>query len=124
MNTTITVKAYNNRDTVETVVEFVADQITVDNEEVEQPLSFKLSQNYPNPFNPTTMINYELANASDVKLEIFDMLGRKVQTLVNTRKTAGIHNAIFDASALSSGIYIYRLQAGSYLKTRKMMLIK
>ncbi|MDR9417611.1 T9SS type A sorting domain-containing protein [Gracilimonas sp.] len=124
VNTTMTVRAYNERDTAETIVEFVADEITVGNEDVEKPNQFKLAQNYPNPFNPTTKINFELANPADVQLEIFDLLGRKVQTLINTRKTAGEHHVVFDASALSSGIYIYRLRADNFTETRKMMLIK
>lgn len=88
--------------------------------------SFKLEQNYPNPFNPTTTIRYELPTASDVKLDVFDALGRKVATLVNGRKSAGSYAVTFDASryALASGTYFYRLQAGNAVETKKMLLVK
>lgn len=90
----------------------------------DSPKSFKLNQNYPNPFNPSTVISYQLAEGSDVTLTVFDMLGREVATLVNERKSSGSYQVNFDASALSSGMYIYRLQAGSKVFTQKMMLIK
>lgn len=88
------------------------------------PREFSLSQNYPNPFNPSTKISYSLPQTEMVTLEVFDMIGRKVATLVNTEMSAGVHQATFDASNLSSGMYLYRLQAGSFIKTEKMMLIK
>jgi hypothetical protein len=87
-------------------------------------LDYKLHQNYPNPFNPATTIGYQLPVASEVKLEIYDMLGRKVQTLVNERQAAGYRSASFNAASLASGVYFYKLQAGSYIETRKMMLVK
>ncbi|MFQ3598315.1 MAG: S8 family serine peptidase [Chloroherpetonaceae bacterium] len=90
----------------------------------EKPSAFKLMQNYPNPFNPATTITYQLAAFSDVKLEVFDVLGRKVATLVNARQTAGAHSVNFNASAFASGVYFYRLQAGSFVETKKMMLVK
>ncbi|MEX0721464.1 MAG: T9SS type A sorting domain-containing protein [Balneolaceae bacterium] len=83
-----------------------------------------LNQNYPNPFNPSTMISYQLPVNSEVSLKVFDMLGREVGELANGQKAAGTHTAHFDASNLSSGMYIYRLQAGSFTQTRKLMLIK
>ncbi len=88
------------------------------------PKDYALAQNYPNPFNPTTIILYDLPSASSVRLEVFDLLGRKVATLVNSRQPAGTHTYTLRANALSSGIYFYRLQAGDYVKTRKMMLVK
>ncbi|MCS6988881.1 MAG: T9SS type A sorting domain-containing protein [Chloroherpetonaceae bacterium] len=88
------------------------------------PKRFVLEQNYPNPFNPSTTIAYQLPVASDVKLEVFDMLGKKVATLVSGRQEAGAHSANFNASALSSGIYFYRLQAGGFAETKKMTLAK
>jgi hypothetical protein len=91
--------------------------------------AFHLAQNYPNPFNPTTTIRYEIPVTSDVKLEIFDVLGRKVSTLVNARLSAGQYDATFDASSLSSGVYFYRLQASGaanhhFIQTKKMILVK
>ncbi|MEX0722099.1 MAG: T9SS type A sorting domain-containing protein [Balneolaceae bacterium] len=88
------------------------------------PTEYSLQQNYPNPFNPTTQIRYGIPNAAEVRLEVFNMLGQKVTTLVNERKSAGWHNATFDASELSSGFYIYHIQAGEFASTKKLMLIK
>ncbi|WP_428235893.1 T9SS type A sorting domain-containing protein [Gracilimonas sp.] len=88
------------------------------------PKSFDLKQNYPNPFNPTTNITFDLPRAANVSLTVYDMLGRKVATLVNERMTAGTHTAAFDASRLASGMYIYRIEAGSFESIKKMMLIK
>ncbi len=85
---------------------------------------YALLQNYPNPFNPTTSITYELPKASDVSLKVFDMLGREVATLVNERQERGRYSATFNANTLSSGIYFYRLQAGNFVQTKKMMLVK
>jgi len=86
--------------------------------------TFQLSQNYPNPFNPSTIISYKLSAVSEVRLVIYDVLGRKVETLVDARQNPGSHSAIFDARGLPSGIYFYRLRAGSQTQTRKMVVIK
>lgn len=89
------------------------------------PTEFALQQNYPNPFNPSTNINFALPQASKVTLTVYDMLGRKVATLINGEQLqAANHSVKFDASALASGMYIYRIEAGSFVSTRKMMLIK
>lgn len=88
------------------------------------PDSFNLQQNYPNPFNPTTQITYELPHQADVRLEVFDMNGRQVATLVSQNVSAGIHTVNFNATNLSSGVYMYRLQAGATVFTRKLTLIK
>lgn len=88
------------------------------------PKELRLSQNYPNPFNPSTEIRFQLPESGDVRLEVYDMLGRNVTTLVDNRLTAGEHSVKFDASNLSSGMYIYRLQTGDTVLTRKMTLIK
>jgi hypothetical protein len=88
------------------------------------PTKFELSQNYPNPFNPTTTIRFSLPEASDVNLTLFNVLGQEIKTLVKEFKESGVHTINFDASDLNSGIYIYRLEAGSQTLTRKMTLIK
>jgi hypothetical protein len=85
---------------------------------------FKLSQNYPNPFNPTTQISYSIPSASRVLLEVYNVLGRKVATLIDGTQNAGSHNATFDASRLPSGIYYYKLQSQNFIETRAMTLIK
>lgn len=85
----------------------------------QRPLSFELEQNYPNPFNPATTITYSLPSAGQVKLEVFDMMGRKVMTLVNQQQGAGLYSVSLNASALSSGIYFYRLQAGAFMASKK-----
>jgi hypothetical protein len=83
-----------------------------------------LSQNYPNPFNPTTRISFELPSSQFVKLSVFNMLGQEVSTLLQTEMNAGSHFVNFDASQLSSGVYVYRLEAGGQVITRKMTLVK
>ncbi len=90
----------------------------------ERPKEFKLEQNYPNPFNPTTTIQFAVPSVSDVKLEVFNILGQKVASLVNRRMEAGLHTINFNATNLSSGVYFYRLQAGNFVQTKKMMLVK
>jgi hypothetical protein len=93
------------------------------------PSTFDISQNYPNPFNPTTSIKYQLPQVSDVKLLIYNVLGQKVRTLVNDRIEAGYHSVIWDGRndegrAVSSGVYIYRFEAGNFTRTMKLMLLK
>lgn len=90
----------------------------------EIPNKYFISQNYPNPFNPVTNIKFGLPNAGNVKLVVFDILGREVATLVNEFKTAGQYVADFDASMLSSGVYFYRIESGSFVETKKMLLVK
>ncbi len=88
------------------------------------PTAFKLEQNYPNPFNPTTIIEYSLPVESKVKLEIYDILGRKILVLVNKDQKAGKHSTIFNGGNLASGVYLYRIKAGNFTDTKKLMLIK
>ena len=88
------------------------------------PSEFVLEQNYPNPFNPVTFIRFALPEALPVRVEVFNMLGQPVATLVNEMKPAGYHTVSFDGSELSSGIYFYRLEAGSFSQLRKMILMK
>jgi hypothetical protein len=88
------------------------------------PSSFGLSQNYPNPFNPGTTIAYQIPTAAHVSLTVTDVIGRIVATLVDEEQEAGKKSVFFDASGLTSGLYFYRLQAGSFVETRKLLLVK
>jgi len=88
------------------------------------PGEFKLYQNYPNPFNPTTVIRYQLSASGLVSLKVFDVLGKEVATLINDVKPAGSYEVQFDASNLPSGIYFYKLSAGTFTETKKMVLIR
>ncbi len=88
------------------------------------PEQFELKQNYPNPFNPTTKIEFALPVKAKVVLNVYNILGEKIITLVNEEKDAGIHQVLFDARGLSSGIYLYKLQANDYVQTKKMILLK
>jgi hypothetical protein len=92
--------------------------------ELEIPQKFHLAQNYPNPFNPATTIEYSIHSDGFVKLSVFNAIGEEVRTLVSEFNKAGSYKEIFDAGNLSSGIYFYKLQAGSFVETRKMILLK
>lgn len=102
----------------------VQSEVTSNDTKVDLPAQFELLQNYPNPFNPTTVISYKIPEYSQVNIDVYDVLGGKVATLVNEFRPAGSHQAKFDAKGLSSGIYIYQLRAGSYSETKKMVLMR
>lgn len=88
------------------------------------PINYFLSQNYPNPFNPSTKFSYALPNTGMVQIKVFDLLGQEIITLVNEEKIAGNYEVNFNASNLPSGVYLYRIQSGSFMQTRKMILLK
>ena len=88
------------------------------------PTEFSLMQNYPNPLNPATVVSYQLPAVTDVRLAVYDLLGREVAMLVNGRKAAGTYEVKFDASGLASGVYLYRLVAGDFIQTRKLVVLK
>jgi subtilisin-like proprotein convertase family protein len=88
------------------------------------PEKYGLSQNYPNPFNPVTNISFELPQSGQVKMTVFDILGKEVAVLVNEVKEAGVYNVDFDGSRFSSGVYFYKLETGSFTDTKKMLLVK
>lgn len=98
--------------------------VTGNNNNTETPNRFFLAQNFPNPFNPTTTIKYGIATDSRVKITIYDILGKEVQTLVNELKKAGSYQLTFNASSLSSGVYFYKIEAGDFVETKKLTLIK
>jgi hypothetical protein len=88
------------------------------------PKVFSLAQNYPNPFNPTTVVSFQTPVVSDVRLVVYDILGREVAVLVNEKKMPGKYQVSFDAAGLASGVYVYRLTAGQYVECRKMVVTK
>jgi len=99
--------------------------VSIDDLAGSTPREFKLEQNYPNPFNPSTQIQYSLPQNASVKLTVYDVLGRQVAVLVNNEaQAAGSHSVTFDAAKFSSGLYLYRIEAGSFVQSKKMMLIK
>jgi len=98
--------------------------LTQVSENLSQIFDFKLEQNYPNPFNPATTIKYQIPELSFVTLKIYDVLGSEIITLVNEEKSAGNYEVEFNASSLPSGVYFYILQAGSFVETKKMVLMK
>ncbi len=92
--------------------------------EVNVPLQFSLRQNYPNPFNPTTQIKYSVPQSSQVQIKVFDILGNVIKILINEEKPTGTYELTWNAANLPSGIYFYRIQAGSFIDTKKMILLK
>jgi hypothetical protein len=99
-------------------------RIAVEQQQAAQPTEFKLEQNYPNPFNPTTTIRFAIPQTEHVMLKVYDLLGREVATLVDEARNAGSFNETFDASKLASGVYIYKLSAGVYSASRKLIVVK
>ena len=95
-----------------------------DNNESTIPHGYFLEQNYPNPFNPSTSIQYAISSRQFVTLKVYDVLGNEIATLVNEEKAAGSYEIGFDGSELTSGIYLYKLQAGSFVETKKMVLMQ
>ena len=88
------------------------------------PIEYRLEQNFPNPFNPSTVIKFGLPERVNVEIKIYDILGSEVNTLINQEMEASWYNLEFDAAGYSTGIYICRMQAGNYINTKKMLLIK
>lgn len=106
------------------MVEVTVETGISDETDNQMPTEFTISQNYPNPFNPSSNIRFGLPESGEVRLEVYNMLGQRVTTLVDQRMQAGWHTVTFDASTLSSGTYIYRITSGDFVQTKKMMLIK
>ncbi|MBE0570379.1 MAG: T9SS type A sorting domain-containing protein [Ignavibacteriaceae bacterium] len=104
-------------------VVIVQSPVSVDDEKIIAD-KFELLQNYPNPFNPSTNIGYRISDRGFVSLKVYNILGDEIATLVNEEKEQGVYNITFDASGLSSGMYLYKLQAGSFVEMKKMIIIK
>jgi pectate lyase len=114
-------------DPTDSIPKIVAHGVKTDvegNSALQQPMKFALNQNYPNPFNPATMIRYQIPMSGHVRLKVFDLLGREVASLVNEQKFAGTYSATFYADHLPSGMYFVQMNAGTFLATRKMLLLK
>lgn len=105
-------------------IETWGEQTSTSSEDLTNNITFELLQNYPNPFNPSTNIKYSIPAVEFVSLKVFNILGKEVAELVNGKQAQGFYNVKFDASEFSSGVYIYKLQAGNFTITRKMLLIK
>jgi len=106
-------------------INWIVTDVENDEKENSQTLNeFELSQNYPNPFNPSTTIQYSIKERTPVQLVLYDILGREVEVLVNEEQAAGYYKVNFNAANLASGIYFYRLKAGSFVETKKMLLVK
>ncbi len=112
-----------NRDVY--IIKTMGPEITeLEHQAVKIATHYSLSQNYPNPFNPSTSIKYSIPQSSNVTLKVFDVLGSEIITLLNKEQSAGNYEVEFDGSDLTSGIYFYRLQAGDFVETKKMILLK
>ena len=113
---------YDTSNTVQASAEKGKNKITTNNEIAE--LSYSLDQNYPNPFNPETRINYVIKENGLVQLTVYNILGQTVKELVNEIQSAGSHSVNFNAVDLPSGVYFYQLNSGSYINSKKMLLVK
>ena len=89
-----------------------------------QPQDLNLSQNYPNPFNPSTTIEYSLPKTQQVRIELFNLRGQKIKMLYSGKEGAGVHRLTFNAAGLASGVYIYRITAGSFVQQKKMIYLR
>ena len=104
--------------------------VVAQNDEKEQPFSFQLEQNYPNPFNPSTTIKYSIPSVSNVTIDVYNILGKEVATLISKKQSAGNYEIIFNSEKLASGIYFYRLQtnattgSATNIVTKKMTVLK
>jgi hypothetical protein len=96
----------------------------IDNKTSTRPVRYTLSQNYPNPFNPSTTIEFSLPISDNVQIEIYNIAGQKIETLLNKRMPAGDHKLEYNTHNLASGVYLYRIEAGRYQEVKKMVLLK
>jgi hypothetical protein len=106
------------------LIKLAADSPSFVRNEIRILYAYSLEQNYPNPFNPSTKIQYSIPNTSNVIISVFDILGNKIETLVNEEKQAGTYEITWFAEGLPSGVYFYQMQAGFFIETKKMLLMK
>ncbi len=125
MDVRIAVQDYAHTITVADVTLYIGPTTDIENRDDKGVIeSYQLFQNYPNPFNPSTKISYSIPNQSPVSLKIYDVLGNEVGVLVNEEKSVGSYSVEFDGNNLSSGLYLYKIQAGGFVETKKMILLK
>lgn len=117
-------KEQRSLETMMIIASMDRNEITMDNPVSSSPFSYKLEQNYPNPFNPSTTISFSVPNDLIVKIKVYDITGREVKTLVNELKTAGQYSVSFNGNGLASGVYFYTINAGSFVETKRMVLVK
>jgi hypothetical protein len=98
--------------------------VDVENFHAEVPTDFTLYQNYPNPFNPSTKIRFVIPKSSFVNIKVYNVLGKEIVTLINEERPAGNHEVEFSGTDLPSGVYFYKLQTGSFIQTKKMILLR
>lgn len=110
--------------TTYTTIKYAQTPVSVYDKEPTVPRTYWLSQNYPNPFNPSTTIHYKIPSPGYVTIKVLNLAGQKVATLVSENKPAGDHKVQWNPDSLPSGEYLYRLQAGDFVETRKMVLIR
>ncbi len=103
---------------------FSSTGVTAVEDERTSPDNYSLAQNYPNPFNPSTTISFSLPQASKVKLTLFDALGSKIDEIANSEFSSGYHSINYNAFKLASGVYFYRIETGSFVQSKKMILMK
>jgi len=103
------------------IIDSTASAVT---EESSLPMEYSLSQSHPNPFNPSTQITYSIPKTIDVTLKVYDVIGREIAVLVNERKPAGEYSVTWDAVGIPTGVYFYRIVAGEYIETKKMVVIR
>jgi hypothetical protein len=123
----ISILANTKRDLMAAYLRLFGDTISVsveDRNDESIPVTYGLAQNYPNPFNPSTTIRYGLPHTTFVTLTIYNTLGQQVAQLVNEQQQAGYHDVVFRGDGLASGVYFYRLDAGSYTNVKKLLLLK
>ena len=120
------VEAYSNtyRAWTDTILLFVHPTVGVEEKPLGIPLATKLEQNFPNPFNPSSTISYGLPHTSFVTLTVYNTLGQQVAQLVNEQQQAGYHDVVFRGDGLASGVYFYRIQAGEFVSTKRLLLLK
>ena len=123
-NVYVTGTSTGNGWSIYTTIKYTQQPVSVEDVKTDLPVTYNLFQNYPNPFNPTTKIKFALLERENVNLSIYSLLGEKVAELINMEMDAGYHEADWNASKFASGVYFYQIKAGSFIRTKKLLLLK